>query len=58
MARLAETDYSKAEGDCPRGPAISELMREASRVLTQVQWFEAHVWFAVKFPYRAGSDID
>jgi hypothetical protein len=29
---LAEMDYPKAERDCPHGLAISELMRDASRV--------------------------
>jgi uncharacterized protein len=32
-AELADVDYSKAERACPQGLAISELMREASRVL-------------------------
>ena len=42
--RLAEMDYSKPERACPSGLTISELMREALRVLTQGQWFEAQVW--------------
>lgn len=31
---LAEMDYSEAERDCLHGLAISELMRDASRMLT------------------------
>ena len=31
---LAEMDYSEAERCCPYGLAISELMRDVSRVLT------------------------
>ncbi|HIJ69625.1 MAG TPA: hypothetical protein HPP57_09010 [Deltaproteobacteria bacterium] len=31
---LAEMDYSEAKRDCPHGLAISELMRDASRMLT------------------------
>ncbi len=57
--RLAEMDYSKPERACLRGLTISELMREAPRVLTQGQWFEAQAWPAVgKFQCRIGSDID
>jgi predicted aldo/keto reductase-like oxidoreductase len=32
-AQLTEVDYSKAERACPQGLAISQLMREAARVL-------------------------
>jgi len=50
---LAEIDYSKAGGNCPRGPVIAELMRGACRVLTQGQCFEEQGWpAAAKLLYR------
>ena len=53
------TGITEAERDRSHGLAMSELMRDASRLLRQGHWFEAQVWSGgAKFLYRTGSDID